>query len=725
MRDLRPYFITTKRPFREGAVEVFSQKIEGRGTATLTITALGLYEAEINGKKVGEDLFTPGFTYYPKHVNVQIYDVTPLLNQESASVLTVYLAQGWYCGRFTFENKCQIYGEAPAVSWVLEVGGKIYTSRDGVQAENSPYDYAGFYDGEICNEKRRGEIFPPVPFDGPFPERFERTILTAKVREEILPAAVMERGEATIIDFGQNFAGIVLIHPDKMEASSLKLCHGEILNRDGSLYRANLRKAKAETVYYRGEATYRPRFTYMGFRYVELSGCRYVPGLLTAHAIYSDMEPTGSFSCSHPLVDQLFKNQLWGQKSNYVEVPTDCPQRDERMGYTGDGQAYARTGAYNFDTRLFWKKFLLDIRDSQEDNTEGYVAPTVPARGREGIGFLSMLGWGNCVTIVPRMLYEMYGDDSFLRSQYGSMKTFVDCELKRMGEAGLWEAPSLGDWLMPGKEIAWMAAHHGPVSNAFIVNDLRILSKAAGAFGFMKDAVYYKEALEKTQDAYIRRYTNEDGTMKDEYQGAYVMALCHVIPPGELWNRLFANLVKNIRENGMQTGFFSTEHILGLLADHGEGEMAVALLLQEECPGWMYQVKNGATTIWERWDALRPDGTVNETSMGDDNMVSFNHYAFGSVGRFYYEHLLGIRPLKPGFSKISIAPLVSVRLGAVAGEFRSVRGRIRSAWKVEGERVIYDIETPVEAEIRLADKSCRQVKPGGYQFFCDYAILDV
>lgn len=429
--ELKTHFITVPRPYREGAVEVFRQKLTAGSIAkaTLTITALGLYEAEINGQKVGNALFTPGFTYYPTHLQYQTYDVTDLLTGNDT--LTVFLAQGWYCGRFTFDNKPQIYGETPAVSWILTIGGEdpvTYCSDDvGVEAIASPYGYAGFYDGEIYDQEHPQTAVQPVKFTGLIPDALEEGTMCVRLREKMPLRSVTRRGAVTILDFGQNFAGILTIDPKKMNGDCLKLRHGEILNPDGSLYTANLRKAKAEIIYHKGEGIYRPRFTYMGFRYAELSGVDYTDGLITAYAIYSDMERTGHFTCDNPLADQLYRNQVWGQKSNYIEVPTDCPQRDERMGYTGDGHVFAQTGAYNFDTEGFWAKFLKDIRHSQNANREGYVAPTIPAPpGEQGIGFLSMLGWGNCVCIVPEMLYWQFGTDQYIREYYDCMKSFVE-----------------------------------------------------------------------------------------------------------------------------------------------------------------------------------------------------------------------------------------------------------------------------------------------------------
>jgi len=633
--------------------------------------------------------------------------------------LTVYLAQGWYCGRFTFDNKVQIYGEHPAVSWILTVEDKngvhTFCSDDpSVEAILSPYEYAGFYDGEVYNENREQDSIQPVKFEGHIPEYFEEGTMSVRIREEMPVKSVTKRDDVTILDFGQNFAGIICIDPEKMKGNCLKLRHGEILNADGSLYTTNLRKAKAETVYHKGSSIYRPRFTYMGFRYVELSGEEYEEGLLTAYAIHSDMERTGYFTCENQMADRLYRNQVWGQKSNYVEVPTDCPQRDERMGYTGDGHVFALTGAYNFHTEAFWAKFLKDIRHSQAANKEGYVAPTVPAPpGQQGIGFMSMLGWGNCICIVPEMLYWQYGTDRYIREYYESMKTFVDCEIRKMGglfgKKNLWIAPSLGDWLATGRDVKYMAMHNGPVSNAFIVNDLRIMVWAAKLLGKADDAEKYTAQLEKTRAAYLKAFVKKDGTMKDDYQGAYVMALKMVIPRGELWNKVYDRLVKKLKKDGMQTGFFATEHILPLLADNGDEQIAFDLLLCERCGGWMYQVKCGATTTWERWDAIQPDGTVNETKSNGDNMVSFNHYSFGSVGRFYYQYILGIQPMEPGFAKVKIHPHMDERIGAFSGSYKDIR--------VEYDGQTLRISTPAEARIILPDGTVHDVKAGTYDFY--------
>ena len=726
MEELRKQWITSEKEYREGEVFVYRQKFTASQVkkAVFYGTALGVYEAELNGTKIGSQMFAPGFSYYPRRVLYQTHEVTELL-REGENTLTVYLGQGWYCGRFLCENQTQIYGEQPAVAWILELedaaGSRRIVSDETVEELESPYEYAGEYDGEIYFADGRENVTGhAAAYTKETPVALEPTLTEVRLQDEMPVREATVHGDVTILDFGQNFAGIVEIDPSFLKNETITIRHGEILNADGSLYTANLRKAKATIVYHAGaeKKKYRPRFTYMGFRYMELSGAAYQPGMIRAYALHTEMKRTGYFSCENPLVQKLYENQVWGQKSNYVEVPTDCPQRDERMGYTGDGQVFALTGAYNFNTDAFWKNFLRDLELGQLDNTEGYVCATVPQTGPAGIGFISMLGWGNAVTILPEMMYRQFGDEEALPRQYESMKLFVEAEIRKMGKKNLWIGPSLGDWLAMGKGIAWQAMHNNPVSNAFIVHDLKVISETAERLGKREDAARYRRQLAATTDAYIKKFVSKNGIVAKDYQSAYIMALKYVLPEGELRERVRKNFVANIRKNGLQTGFFATEHLLPLLVEAGEQKLAYDVLLQENCPGWMYQVKCGATTTWERWDALKPDGTVNEEKMAGsgENMVSFNHYAFGSVGEFYYQYILGIRPEKPGFAKLHFAPYPDERLGGVSGSYLSVAGKIESAWRYEPDGCHIRLATPVEAVVLLPDGRSENVPAGTYEW---------
>ncbi len=726
MEELRKQWITSEKEYREGEVFVYRQKFTASQVkkAVFYGTALGVYEAELNGTKIGSQMFAPGFSYYPRRVLYQTHEVTELL-REGENTLTVYLGQGWYCGRFLCENQTQIYGEQPAVAWILELedaaGSRRLVSDETVEELESPYEYAGEYDGEIYFADGREKVTGhAAAYTRETPFALEPTLTEVRLQDEMPVREATVQGDVTILDFGQNFAGIVEIDPSFLKNETITIRHGEILNADGSLYTANLRKAKATIVYHAGaeKKKYRPRFTYMGFRYMELSGAAYQPGMIRAYALHTEMKRTGYFSCENPLVQKLYENQVWGQKSNYVEVPTDCPQRDERMGYTGDGQVFALTGAYNFNTDAFWKNFLRDLELGQLDNTEGYVCATVPQTGPAGIGFISMLGWGNAVTILPEMMYRQFGDEEALPRQYESMKLFVEAEIRKMGKKNLWIGPSLGDWLAMGKGIAWQAMHNNPVSNAFIVHDLKVISETAERLGKREDAARYRRQLAATTDAYIKKFVSKNGIVAKDYQSAYIMALKFVLPEGELREMVKKNFVANIRKNGLQTGFFATEHLLPLLVEAGEQKLAYDVLLQENCPGWMYQVKCGATTTWERWDALKPDGTVNEEKMAGsgENMVSFNHYAFGSVGEFYYQYILGIRPEKPGFAKLHFAPYPDERLGGVSGSYLSVAGKIESAWRYEPDGCHIRLATPVEAVVLLPDGRSENVPAGTYEW---------
>lgn len=726
MEELRKQWITSEKEYREGEVFVYRQKFTASQVkkAVFYGTALGVYEAELNGTKIGSQMFAPGFSYYPRRVLYQTHEVTELL-REGENTLTVYLGQGWYCGRFLCENQTQIYGEQPAVAWILELedaaGSRRLVSDETVEELESPYEYAGEYDGEIYFADGREKVTGhAAAYTRETPFALEPTLTEVRLQDEMPVREATVQGDVTILDFGQNFAGIVEIDPSFLTNETITIRHGEILNADGNLYTANLRRAKATIVYHAGveKKKYRPRFTYMGFRYMELSGAAYQPGMIRAYALHTEMKRTGYFSCENPLVQKLYENQVWGQKSNYVEVPTDCPQRDERMGYTGDGQVFALTGAYNFNTDAFWKNFLRDLELGQLDNTEGYVCATVPQTGPAGIGFISMLGWGNAVTILPEMMYRQFGDEEALPRQYESMKLFVEAEIRKMGKKNLWIGPSLGDWLAMGKGIAWQAMHNNPVSNAFIVHDLKVISETAERLGKREDAARYRRQLAATTDAYIKKFVSKNGIVAKDYQSAYIMALKYVLPEGELREMVKKNFVANIRKNGLQTGFFATEHLLPLLVEAGEQKLAYDVLLQENCPGWMYQVKCGATTTWERWDALKPDGTVNEEKMAGsgENMVSFNHYAFGSVGEFYYQYILGIRPEKPGFAKLHFAPYPDERLGGVSGSYLSVAGKIESAWRYEPDGCHIRLATPVEAVVLLPDGRSENVPAGTYEW---------
>lgn len=725
MEQLGEYFITSNLEFKEGAVSRFVQEFTTYDiqSANLMITALGIYTVKINGVPLDKQLFAPGFTYYPKHLYVQSYNLQPYLI-DGNNILEVYVGQGWYCGRFTHENKTQIYGDNIAVSWMI----RMFTSNDELHSifsdetvleTTNEYIYAGFYDGEIIDKNRRFEVIGQAnKYKGRLPEKFEMTTIPVLQQDLIDVIDVIAVDDGIILDFGQNFAGHICINSALMENDKITIKHGEVLYPENELYVKNLRKAKAEIIYTKGieSEIYMPKFTYMGFRYVHISGCTYKEDMIHAYAIHSDMQRTGYFISANRLVQRLYENQLWSQKSNYIEVPMDCPQRDERMGYTGDGQAFAHTGAYNFDTRQFWRKVLKDITYSQQDNSEGYVGPTIPAEGPKGIGYMSMLGWGNAITIIPEMLYKQYGDESFMSENYEAMKLHADAEIRKLNDQYLWMGVNLGDWLAPGKDVAWFAMNNNPVSNTFIINDFRVIADYAKRHGLTDDYERYHAYYLNSQEGYIRTFLDDNGVIQGDYQGAYVLALQYVLQDHSLRSKVMSNFVNHVKENGMQTGFFATEYILPLLIEANESKLAYDVLLHESNPGWMYQVNRGATTTWERWDAIMEDGSVNETVISSDNMVSFNHYAFGSVGRFYYEYILGIKPLLPGYRKILIHPYLDERLMAVSGSYNSIQGLIEVSWKIVDSKYKLHVSVPVDSTIVLPNNEQKEIVCGTHSF---------
>lgn len=731
--ELKKHLVYLDKEYVEGDVYKLIENInlsKKVSNAKFLITGFGMYDVYLNSKKVGDQLFKPGFTYYKKRVLYQEYDIKDLLKKNNS--LEIYIGQGWYSGRFYCENTTQNFGTLPSISYCLEVeyvdGTKEnYFSYEGMKAYVSEYNYAGEYDGEIVDYSKSNlnEAYGELKsLEFPKDVEIEKTLTEVKIQEEVSVKNVYYHDDYTIIDFGQNFAGIISINSNLLEkGQKITIRHGEILNKDGSLYTANLRRAKATLVYKKGneKGWYSPRFTYMGFRYIELKGIQYKENLLKAHTIYTNMERLGEFHCENELVNKLYSNLNWSQKSNYVEVPTDCPQRDERMGYTGDGHVFALTGTYNYDTLDFWKNFFKDLRLQQIDNGDGNVSAYLPHPNPKPVGFIAMQGWGNAVSIIPEILYKQYGDLNFFKDQYQAMKDYIDLEIRKAGKKYLWKAVSLGDWLSLRKGIAWQSMNNHPVSNSFFVNDLRIFLDLLKLMNKEDEYKYYEDIYNKVKKAYIKAFINtKTGKVKKDYQGNYVLILKHVLNQDsdvELRKLVQKRFVENVKKYGLDTGFYATEHLLPMLVEAGETKLAFDILLNEKCPGWMYQINKGATSIWERWDSLKEDGFVNESKNNGDNMVSFNHYSFGAIGEFYYQYILGIKPLEPGYTKIKIEPYIDKRVGNVSGSYKSRAGLIKVSYEYQKDNKIkFEIETPSNTLIRLPDGVKHEVNKGKYEY---------
>ncbi|WP_434716842.1 family 78 glycoside hydrolase catalytic domain [Lacticaseibacillus paracasei] len=725
MNELLNHFITSaNQTYQEGRVIAFTQQFslaQAVSAVALQATALGVYVLEIDGQRVSDEWFAPGYTYYPKRLDYQTYHVDlPAGTHE----LRAYLAQGWYSGRYTFDNQTGLYGQVNAIAWRLDLpSGPMYSDQT-VTEWTSPYRYAGFYDGEVIDATLA--ITPlghAVAYAGPLPAQLTPSTTAVRLQQTMPVQKAQLHGDETILDFGQNFAGIVAINLDLLpQGATITVRHAERLTKAGALYTANLRQAKATLQYTKGEAGgwYLPQFTYMGFRYVSVAGAAYQPGLIKAYVLHTQMTRTGYFECGNAQVARLYQNQLWSQRSNYLSVPTDCPQRDERMGYTGDAQVYALSGAYNYDTEAFMQQFVQDMVDSQADSPQGYIGSTVPATKPMAPSMLSMLGWGSAISLIPEMLAQQFGDTQTLMAIYPNLKRYVDFVISQMHGHDLWLSPNLGDWLMPGKDIAWMAMHNGEVSNAFVIHDLRTLTQLAQRLNKPADAKHYAQQLKASLAAYQAQFMHDDGTMKADYQGAEVMALALVVTDQAQRQPLLRQLVADVQHNGLNTGFFATQHLLPLLVEAGAAHLAYDVLLNPKQPGWLFEVANGATTIWERWDALQADGTVNDSAVGDDNMVSFNHYAFGSVAQFLYQNVLGIQPAAPGFARVLIKPIIDERLGRAAGKYLSRHGAIAVAWRyVDAHTVAFDIQTPTATRLILPTLGAQDITAGHYQYTID------
>jgi len=695
--------------------------------ARLYITALGLYEVYLNGQRVGDDVLNPGWTDFRKRVRYRVYDVTEMLSP-AANALGVILGDGWYCGNLEWRGR-QFYGDRPKLlaqllvefrdgtkkcvvtdgTWKTSFGpilesdllmGESYDAR----LEFQGWDQPGFVD----EAWRTVENFPDpgvarVATNGP----------TVKRIQELHPVAdpVEIQGWPSskwIYDFGQNLVGHVCMKVSGPAGITITLLHGEIKNPDGTLYTANLRTAR-QTDYYtlkgEGEEIFEPRFTFHGFRYVEVSGFPGKPDrdLLTGVVVHSAIPPTGSFECSDPLVNQLQHNILWGQKGNFVDVPTDCPQRDERLGWTGDAQVFIRTATFNMDVAGFYTKWQQDLADAQHEiGAVPAIAPNTNATMMNDGG----PAWADAVVICPWTIYLIYGDKRLLETHYNSLKRFVDFLSKssrNLIRAGsdhpptetlewLWEG--FGDWLaQDGSGKVYGGTPKDLIGTAFFAYSTRLLGQIASALGKTDDARKYDDLYQSVRKAFIHRFTTNDGLVIGQTQTAYVLALHFDLLPDELRPQVVRALVRDIesRKMHLSTGFVGTPYLPYVLTREGHLDVAYALLFQKSWPSWLYSVTQGATTIWERWD-----GWTHDKGFQDPGMNSFNHYAYGSIGAWLYAVVAGIDAdiEKPGFKHILLRPRPGGGLTYARAAYDSIQGRIESGWRIENDRLTWNVTVP-------------------------------
>lgn len=680
-------------------------------SARLYITAYGVYEAELNGEPVGDHVLAPGWTSYAHRLRYQTFDVTGQL-REGANTLGALLGEGWYTGRLGFGGgRRNLYGDRTALLAQLEIryaDGTTDTvvTDDSWQAATGPVRRSELYDGEEYDARaeRPGWSTPghdtadwhgvrEVAVAGgalvaPTGPPVRRTEMVAPVEVLTTPSG------RTVLDFGQNLVGRLRLTVRGPAGHTVTLRHAEVLE-NGELGVRPLRQAAATDRYtLRGEGTetYEPHFTFHGFRYAEIDGW---PGTLdpsdvTAVVLHTDMARTGWFTCSEPLVNRLHENVVWSMRGNFLDLPTDCPQRDERLGWTGDIQVFGPTATFLHDCSGMLSGWLRDLAAEQlarPDRVPPLVVPDVlPADFDEFPGAQAV--WADVAVLLPWVLYRRFGDLELLRTQYPSMRAWVETAAAHAREGGgLWRQDfQLGDWLdptAPPDEPAAARTDGDLVANAYLVRSAETLAETATLLGEEADAQRYRELASDVRAAFAEEFVTPAGRLSSDSQTAYALALCFaLLPTAEQRRRAGERLARIVREAGFRisTGFTGTPLICDALCVAGESELAYRMLLERACPSWLYPVTMGATTIWERWDSMLPDGSINP-----GEMTSFNHYALGAVADWLHRTVAGLGEAAPGWRRLRVAPVPGGGLTHAEAEHLTPYGRARSAWRLVGE----------------------------------------
>lgn len=687
-------------------------------------TALGLYQLYINGQKVSADELTPGWTSYHKHLRYQTYEVTELL-KTGTNVIGASLGAGWYKGKMGVVGTRNNYGDRTAFLAQLFIEYEDETSQIIVtdttwKGADSPIVFAEIYDGETYDANLEISGWCEAGLDDgnwimADKENYDFNTLTAQAGAKVcendeIPAKRIFRtpeGEL-VIDFGQNLTGWIHVKAKGKCGDKIELNCFEVLDAKGNVYLDNLRGAKETMTYIfgkDGEIEYYPSFTFMGFQFARISAYPGVPELedFTAYAVHSEMEDTGFFECSNPLVNQLQHNILWGMKGNFVDVPTDCPQRNERLGWTGDAQIFARTASYLKNTYNFYKKWLKDVEADQ--TPEGGVAHVVPdiISGREGDDWLlskgthSAAAWADVAVIMPWVLYQTFGDTEILDIQYDSMKGWVDF-MHTHSNNYIWNYKlQFGDWVaLDAEEGSYFGATPNDLTcTAYFAYTTGLFVKICKVLHKEKEEKAYQDLYENIVKAYQETFFDTEGNMKAQTQTAHIVSLYFGLTPDYYKDKVITGLKKLLeKENGhLVTGFVGTPYFCHALSENGCTKEAYDLLLRNDFPSWLYQVKMGATTVWEHWDGLKPDGT-----MWSPDMNSFNHYAYGAIGEWLYRVCAGLEidDNKPGYKHTIIHPHIGGDFTYVKAAYHSIYGTVKSEWAVADEsKVTLQVSIPV------------------------------
>ncbi len=722
--------------------------------ARLYVTSLGLYEVHLNGQRVGDGLLTPGWTSYDHHLQYQTYDVTELL-RHGENAIAVMLGDGWYRGYLGFEGRRNTYGDRLALLLQMHVtwaDGRtaVIASDEGWRAATGPIRMADLYNGEIYDARLELPGWDAPGYDdrawkGVRLLDHGKHMLGAQAgplvrrHEAIRPVRMLRspKGE-TIFDFGQNMVGWVRLNVQGPAGTTITLRYAEVLDQEGNLYTTNLRKAK-QTVQYTlkgaGHEIYEPRFTFMGFQYIAVDGFPGEPTLdnFTGIVVHSDTPRTGAFECSNPLINQLQHNIVWGQKSNFVDVPTDCPQRDERLGWTGDTQVFIRTACFNMDVATFFTKWLRDLRAEQRpDGNVPFVVPDPMSRGESGNqGRLPGAGstaWSDAAVICPWTIYLCYADKRLLEEQYASMVGWVSYMTSQAGPDLVWRKGfHFGDWLDfrgPSPLIPSPVTNIELIATAFFAYSTDLVAKAAHVLGKTSDADRYADLALKVKTAFRDEFVSANGRVGPNSQTAYVLALHFDLLPEELRPVAAARLAEEVRKANyhLTTGFVGTPYLCHALSRFGQTGVAYELLNQESYPSWLYPVKKGATTIWERWDGIKPDG-----SFQDAGMNSFNHYAYGAIGEWLYRVVAGIEvdPAEPGYKHVLFQPQPGGGLTSARATLHTLFGQVASSWELSEQDFRLSVAVPpnTRATLRLPAGTLDQITEGGQPLATGNGIL--
>ncbi len=698
------------------------------------VTSLGLYALELNGRPVSDWLFTPGWTAYNARLQYQTYDITAHL-RPGRNAAGATLAEGWYRGRVRGNGQPPGYNGPLALRAMLVItyaDGRVQVVGTDAswQAAAGPILKSDIYDGEDYDARleRPGWSLPDYAADDWAPVRavthtgprlVAQTGPAVRRQETLRPIKIWPNpeGDGVLVDFGQNLVGWVQLRVTGEAGATITVRHAEVLDRHGHFYLANIREA-LQTLHYTlkggGAEVYEPHFTFMGFRYIKVTG---YPGELTADdlaavVVHSDLTPTGGFECSHPLLNQLQHNIVWGQKSNFLDVPTDCPQRDERLGWTGDAQVFMPTAAFNMDVAAFMTKWLRDLAADQYP--DGAVPFCVPDVGRGA----AATGWADAAVVGPWTIYQCYGDQRILEEQYPSMTAWIAYMHAQTGDRLIWDTGfSFGDWLAveapdpqfpnPVTDVALIATAYFAYSTSLVAQTARLLGRAA-------DADRYTALAAGVRAAFNREFVSPSGRLGPNTQTAYVLALQFELLPEDLRAQAAARLAADVRRRGnhLSTGFLGTPHLCHVLSDHGYLEVAYALLEQETYPSWLFPVTLGATTSWERWDNIKPDG-----SFQSPHANSFNHYSFGAIGDWLYRVVAGLNrdPERPGYARTIFRPRPGGTLTAASAHHDSLYGRVASSWTQTAAGLDLTITVPpnTEGEVHLPAASAGAVTEGG------------